>query len=67
MEQPKDFAQEESVMPKMVTMEEWVQEQYEEANLFAKITYRLQDHVWKVILTGAVGGYLAGTHFGVFW
>lgn len=59
-EQPKDYEE-------IETFEEFLDSGYKELNLLGKITYRLQDHIWKVIFVGIAGGYLAGTHFGVFW
>jgi len=56
-EQPKDYE----------TYEEFLDSGYKELNLWGRITYFLQDHVWKAIFIVLVSGYLAGTHFGVFW
>lgn len=60
MEQPKDYEQVE-------TFEEFLDQGYKDLNVLGKLTYHLQDHLWKAIFTVAVGGYLAGVHFGVFW
>jgi len=57
MEQPKDYE----------TFEEYLDSGYQELNMFQKITYHLQDHVWKTIFIGVASGYLAGTYFGMFW
>lgn len=56
-EQPKDYE----------SFEEFLDSGYKDLNAFQKLTYSLQDHVWKAIFVVLVGGYLAGTHFGVFW
>ena len=58
--QPKDFVE-------IETFEEFLDSGYKNLNALEKVTYSLQDHVWKVIFVCASGGYLAGTHFGVFW
>ena len=57
MEQPKDY--EEFV--------KFINSGYDDLNLWGRITYFLQDHVWKAIFIVLVSGYLAGMHFGVFW
>lgn len=60
MEQPKDYEE-------IETFEEFLDQGYKDLNVLGKLTYHLQDHIWKAIFVGVVGGYLAGTHFGVFW
>ena len=60
MEQPKDYEHVE-------TFEEFLDQGYKDLSIVGKLTYHLQDHVWKAIFATTVGGYLAGTHFGVFW
>ena len=60
MEQPKDFEE-------IQTFEEFLDEGYTDLSLIGKITYHLQDHVWKAIFIGAAVGYLAGSYFGKFW
>lgn len=62
MEQPKDYAED-----KIPTFEEFLDQEYDNLNLLEKITYHLQDHIWKVIFITVVGGYLAGAQFGLFW
>jgi hypothetical protein len=59
-EQPTDYV-------KIDSFEEFFDQEYKELNLWGKITYHLQDHAWKAIFVSVAVGYLAGTHFGVFW
>jgi hypothetical protein len=49
------------------TIEEFLDSGYKELNVLGKITFHLQDHLWKAIFIVLGGGYLAGTCFGVFW
>jgi hypothetical protein len=56
-EQPKDYE----------TFEEFLESGWNDLSPFGKLTYLLQDHIWKVIFIGIVGGYWAGTYFGEFW
>ena len=60
MEQPKDYEE-------IPTFEEFLDQEYHNLGTLEKITYHLQDHIWKAIFVGVVGGYFAGTYFGVFW
>jgi len=57
MEQPKDYE----------TFEEFLNSGYEELSMLGKITFFLQDHLWKAIFIGIMAGYLAGMTFGKFW
>lgn len=63
MEQPKDYE-------KIETLEEFLDSGYNELNLWGRITYFLEDHVWKAIFIAGIAGYIAGyiddTHFGIF-
>ena len=58
-EQPKDY--------EVPTFEEFLNQEYKNLGILEKITYHLQDHIWKIIFICLAGGYLAGTYFGKFW
>lgn len=58
-EQPKDY--------EVPTFEEFLDQEYRNLNTLEKITYRLQDHIWKIISISIAGGYVAGAYFGKFW
>ncbi|MCH8286713.1 hypothetical protein IIB79_09340 [candidate division KSB1 bacterium] len=53
MEQPKDF-------------EELLKEDYYELNLWGKITYFLEDHIWKAIFIAGFAGFITGICFDRF-
>jgi len=55
--QPKDYE----------TFEEFLNSGYDELNAWGRLTYFLQDHVWKAIFIGSIVGYLTGVRFGIFW
>ena len=52
---------------KIETYEEFLNSGWGELGLWGRITYHLQDHVWKAIFVGSALGYIAGTYFGKFW
>lgn len=57
MEQPKDYE----------TFEEFFDSEMAKLSPLARLTYHLQDHLWKAIFVVGVGGYIAGAYFGIFW
>ncbi len=59
-EQPIDYEN-------IETFEEFLDSGYKDLGVLGKITFHLQNHLWKAIFIVFGGGYLAGTHYGVFW